>query len=154
MWLLSPRFGAATHRFGTRTVMTAAAALAGGGLLWTGLALDDTWSWWDMAPAGTVFGVGLACGAAPLTQAAVTSVSSARAGLAAAFNHAVVRAAGLAATIWLGSVASGGTATMTTGGVRTALFISAAVAGLGGLALVLLFKEREPGGVAPAAEHG
>jgi MFS family permease len=151
MWLLSPTLGALAHRFGTRMVMATAAALAGLGLAWVAAAVDQPWSGWSVAPGAALFGVALAFAAAPLTHAAVTSVSVTRAGLASAVNHAVVRAAGLAATIGLGAVATGGTAEFSPPRLRAALFISAAVVGLGGLALVGLFKDHEAGGV-PAAE--
>ena len=150
MWLLSPSLGALAHRFGTRVVMTAAAALAGLGLAWAGLAVDDTWSGWDVAPGAALFGVGLALAAAPLTQAAVTSVSTPRAGLASAVNHAIVRAAGLAATIGLGAVATGGTESFPPARLRLALLVAAVIVGVGGLATVAVFKDQDAGGVRPA----
>jgi hypothetical protein len=152
MWLLSPSLGALAHRFGTRVVMATAAALAGLGLAWAGLAVDDRWSAWAVAPGAALLGVGLAVAAAPLTHAAVTSVSSPRAGLAAAVNHAVVRAAGLAATIGLGAIATGGTDDFPPARLRLALLIAAVIVGVGGLALVGVFKDQDAGGVRPAED--
>ena len=149
MWLLSAWLGALAHRFGTRVVMAAAAALGGLGLAWAGVAVSDTSSGWAMAPGAAMLGIGLALAAAPLTQAAVTSVSSPRAGLASAVNHAVVRVAGLAATIGLGAVATGGTSDFPVARLRAALLISAVIVGVGGLALIVLFRDQEAGGVAP-----
>ena len=122
------------------------------GLAATALAVDETWSGWEVAPGAAIFGLALAFAAAPLTHAAVTSVSSPRAGLASAVNHAVVRTAGLAATIGLGAVATGGTPEFSPPRLRAALFITAAIVGLGGLGLAGLFKDHEAGGV-PAGEH-
>jgi MFS family permease len=146
MWLLSPPLGALAHRFGTRAVMAAAAALAGSGLAWAAASIDQDWSGWRVAPGAALFGVALAFAAAPLTQAAVASVSSPRAGLASAVNHAVVRAAGLASTIGLGAIATGGTTEFSPPRLRAALFISAVVVGFGGLAVVGLFEDHEAGG--------
>jgi len=154
MWLLSPSLGALAHRFGTRGVMFTAAVLGALGLAATALAVDETWSGWEVAPGAAIFGLALAFAAAPLTQAAVTSVSSPRAGLASAVNHAVVRAAGLAATIGLGAVATGGTSEFSPPRLRAALFITAAVVGLGGLGLAGLFKDHEAGGVPAAGDDG
>jgi MFS family permease len=151
-WLLSPTLGALAHRFGTRRVMAAATVLGGLGLAWASVAVSDTWSGWDVAAGAALFGVGLALAAAPLTQAAVTSVSSSRAGLASAFNHAVVRVAGLVATIGLGAVATGGTGDYSPARLRAALVVTAIVVGVAGLALVALFRDREAGGVLPGDE--
>jgi MFS family permease len=151
-WLLSPRLGALAHRFGTRRVMAVATALGGLGLAGAALAVNDTWSGWDVAAGAALFGVGLALAAAPLTQAAVTSVSSSRAGLASALNHAVVRVAGLAATIGLGAIATASTGEFPPSRLRAALVIGAVIVGVGGLALVSLFRDQEAGGVPPGSE--
>jgi hypothetical protein len=95
----------------------------------------------------------VALAGAPLTDAAVTSVSSSRAGLASAVNHAVVRIAGLTAIISLGAVATAGADEFTPSRLRAALFVAAVVVGVGGVALVGLFKEEEAGGLSPATEN-
>jgi len=151
-WWLSPRLGALAHRFGTRTVMIVASVIGAVGLLWTTTAVRDEWSGWALAPGGALLGVALAFAAAPLTQAAVASVSKPRAGLASAANHAVVRAAALAATIGLGAVATGGASEFTPERLRAALLITAAIVGVGGLACTGLFKDQEAGGVAGEGE--
>jgi MFS family permease len=149
MWLLSPSLGALAHRFGSRAVMASASALAGCGLAWAALTVDDPFSGWAVAPGTALFGAALALAAAPLTHAAVTSVSSSRAGLASAVNHAVVRIAGLAATISLGAVATAGDEEFTPTRLRAAVLVAAVVTGIGGLALVGLFRDEEAGGVPP-----
>jgi MFS family permease len=151
-WLLSSSLGGMAHRFGTRMVMIAATVTGGLGVLWAASAVQDAWSGWALAPGAALLGVALAFAAAPLTQAAVTSVSKPQAGIASAANHAVVRIAGLAATIGLGAVASGGASQFTPERLRTALLIIAAIVGLGGLAGTGLLKNNEAGGVKGDAE--
>lgn len=149
MWLGSERFGILVHRVGTRWLTALAAVGAAAGLAWTGYAIDAGASWWRVLPGTVLFGVALSAAAAPLTQAAVTSLPGALAGVASAVHHAVVRTSGIGATLGLGLLAAGDRPLASPEGLANALLVSAAVVGVGGLSAVGWLDDQAPGSVPP-----
>jgi MFS family permease len=111
----------------------------------------------DVLPAVIVMGLGLACVVAPLTATALSAVDDRHAGVASGVNTTVARAAQLAAVAAL-PIAAGITGASFrdpgdfSDGFRTAMFITAALAALGGLiaAAGIRNPEREPVTEGPA----
>jgi EmrB/QacA subfamily drug resistance transporter len=158
MLALSAWSGALASRIGPRLQMTVGPLLvAAGTLLMT--RVDEGGSYVsDVLPAVIIMGLGLACVVAPLTATALSAVDDRHAGVASGVNTTVARAAQLAAVAAL-PLAAGitGAAYRNPGefsdGFRTAMFITAALAALGGLIAALRIRnpEREPVAQAPAA---
>lgn len=97
MLALAARFGALAQRIGPRLPMTVGPLVSATGLaLFTQLSAHSSY-WFDVLPAVSVFGLGLAVFVAPLTATVLGAVPSGHAGVASGVNNAVARAAGLLA---------------------------------------------------------
>lgn len=104
MFLLSPRIGALSAKYGPRLFMGAGPLIAGVGFLMM-LGMDATVNYWtDLFPAVLVFGLGLSTTVAPTTSAILGDVLPRQAGIASAINNAVARVAGLVAIAAVGAV--------------------------------------------------
>lgn len=104
MFVLSPRFGALSGRYGPRLFMGIGPLIAGAGfLMMLGLQAEVNY-WTDLFPAIIVFGLGLSVTVAPLTAAILGDVPKEQAGIASAINNAVARVAGLLAIAAIGAV--------------------------------------------------
>jgi hypothetical protein len=165
MWLGAERLGPVAQRVGTRPVLAGAVIAAAVGLAWTAYGVRDGATWWHLLPGTVVFGIALAAAAAPLTHAAVTSLPAALAGVGSAVHHAVVRAAGMCATLGLATLATGSQVPNHAEGIAWALLAAAGVVAVGGLACVWLFDgpgtgtvsaadRRRADAVTPRADHG
>jgi predicted MFS family arabinose efflux permease len=105
---LSPRIGTLAGRDGARRFMTLGPALMAGGLLWFGRlpATSPAWSatpeqpaslvppgayFIDVLPAVLLFGLGIACVVAPLTNTLMASIPERFSGLGSAINNAIAR---------------------------------------------------------------
>jgi EmrB/QacA subfamily drug resistance transporter len=104
MFLLSPRFGALSGKYGPRLFMGIGPLVAGVGFLMIGQLGADFNYWTQLLPGIIVFGIGLAVTVAPLTAAILGDVPPAQAGIASAVNNAVARIAGLLAIAAVGAV--------------------------------------------------
>jgi EmrB/QacA subfamily drug resistance transporter len=138
MLALSARSGALAARIGPRLQMTVGPLLvAAGALLMSRIdAGSDYVS--DVLPGVLVMGLGLATVVAPLTATALSAVVDRYAGVASGVNTTVARAAQLAAVAALPLAAGITGATYLdsaefSDGFRTAMFITAALAAVGGL---------------------
>lgn len=104
MFLLSPRFGGLSAKYGPRLFMGIGPLIAGAGFLMIGhLPLSFNY-WTQLLPGIIVFGVGLSITVAPLTAAILGDVPKNEAGIASAVNNAVARVAGLVAVAAVGAV--------------------------------------------------
>ncbi|HVV25514.1 MAG TPA: MFS transporter [Candidatus Saccharimonadales bacterium] len=104
MFLLSPRAGALSSRYGPRFFMGFGPLIAGlGFVLVARLPLDFNY-WTQLLPGIIVFGVGLSITVAPLTAAILGDVPEGEAGIASAVNNAVARVAGLVAVAAVGAI--------------------------------------------------
>lgn len=104
MFILSPRFGALSGRYGPRFFMGFGPLIAGGGFLLM-LRMTAHVNYFDqLFPAILLFGVGLSITVAPLTAAILGDVPQAQAGIASAVNNAIARIAGLVAIAAVGAV--------------------------------------------------
>jgi EmrB/QacA subfamily drug resistance transporter len=104
--LLSPLVGRLAGRRGSGVFMAAGGMLCALGLLALTRLEPGSSFWTGLLPPLLIFGLGLSCTVAPLTNTVVSSVPGGHAGLAAAFNNAVSRVAALLAIALLGIVVS------------------------------------------------
>ena len=151
MLALSARSGALAARIGPRLQMTAGPLLVALGTLgMTRIGPGDTYLG-SVFPAVLVMGAGLATVVAPLTATALAAVEDRHAGVASGVNTTVARAAQLAAVAAL-PVAAGITGeayldpAAFSDGFRTAMFITAGLAAVGGViaAVGIRNPERAP----------
>jgi EmrB/QacA subfamily drug resistance transporter len=103
--LLAPRIGRLADRFGPRPFLVAGPVLlACGMLLW--LRVDDRSLWDGLFPGLVLYGLGLSMIVAPITTAALTTVSEGQAGVAAGVNSTSSRLGSLFSIAVLGLVVS------------------------------------------------
>jgi MFS family permease len=153
MLALSERFGHLATRHGPRLVLTGGALAAGGGIIWLALGTEPLAFWTRIIAGSAMFGLGMAMTVAPLTHAAVSSVTKECAGAASGVNNAVVRAAGFVAIALVGSLASAGPEGngMSPESFRYALMVCGGVVTVAGVLVAQMIRDRERGGLAKAA---
>jgi predicted MFS family arabinose efflux permease len=99
----SPLMGKLAGRYGARLPLAIGALVVSGGfLLATRIGTGGYAT--TVLPALLVIALGMACVAAPLTTAVLSSVDASHTGIASGFNSAVARGGGLIATALLGVV--------------------------------------------------
>lgn len=104
LFLLSPRFGALSGKYGPRFFMSVGPSVAAVGFILF-LTVDRTVNYWtQILPGIILFGLGLSMTVAPLTAAILGSIKSENAGIGSAINNAVARVAGLIAIAALGTI--------------------------------------------------
>jgi EmrB/QacA subfamily drug resistance transporter len=99
----SPLMGRVAGSHGSRLPLSIGALLVAGGFL-LGTRIGPGHYAATVLPAILVIAVGMACVAAPLTTAVLSSVDGSHTGIASGFNSAVARGGGLIATALLGVV--------------------------------------------------
>lgn len=104
MFLLSPRAGALSAKYGPRWFMGFGPLIGGIGLLLVARMPLDFNYWTQLLPGVVIFGVGLSITVAPLTAAILGDVPENEAGIASAVNNAVARVAGLVAVAAVGAI--------------------------------------------------
>jgi predicted MFS family arabinose efflux permease len=132
MFVLSPRFGRLSMRFGPRLFMgtgplVAAAALVA--LARLGRGFDY---WYELLPPLLVFSVGLSMIVAPLTATVLADADESDAGVASGVNNAVARVAGLLGIAVVGASVAGSSNRLDPSGYRLAMWITAALVAVGG----------------------
>jgi len=120
MFLLSPRTGGLSMRYGPRLFMAVGPILAGVSLLAFARMPVQLDYWIDFLPALLGFSVGLSLTVAPLTTTVLSDAGPGDAGIASGVNNAVARVAGLVAVAVLGIAAAGGGDHFTTRGFHHA----------------------------------
>jgi EmrB/QacA subfamily drug resistance transporter len=133
MFLLSPRIGRLSMRFGPRLFMAAGPVIAGASLLALARMPVHLDYWVDLLPPLLGFSVGLSLTVAPLTTTVLSDAGPGDAGIASGVNNAVARVAGLVAVAALGIAAAGGGDHLTVGGFHATMVVVAALLGAGGL---------------------
>jgi MFS family permease len=104
-FLIGRLSGRICARFGSKVPLVVASLAVAAGLLLFALPGADHGSYWtSFFPAMVIQGFGMALVITPLTTAALSSVESARSGLASGINNAVTRMAGLLAVAVLGMI--------------------------------------------------
>ena len=104
LFLLSPKFGGLSAKYGPRFFMGFGPLVAAAGFLLM-LGLESQVDYWtDLFPAIVIFGIGLSITVAPLTSAILGDIPSKQAGIGSAINNAVARIAGLIAVAAVGAI--------------------------------------------------
>ncbi|HMH31168.1 MAG TPA: MFS transporter [Methylomirabilota bacterium] len=104
MFIMSPRFGALSGKYGPRLFMGIGPIISGlGFLLLVNLGPHVNY-WTQLLPTILIFGLGLSITVAPLTAAILGDVPPKQAGIASAVNNAVSRIAGLVAVAAVGAI--------------------------------------------------
>jgi MFS family permease len=147
MFALSGRSGRLAARIGPRLQMSAGPVVVAIGLALLTRSTDGASYVAYVLPAVVVFAIGLAATVAPLTATAMGSAPPEHAGLASAVNNDVARFGGLLATAVLPPLAGiTGTAYLhpaqLAAGFRTAVWIAAGLAALGGILAAITIRNR------------
>jgi EmrB/QacA subfamily drug resistance transporter len=102
--VMSPVAGAVAGRIGPRTPLVAGCLLVAAGLLAALLVKAGAGYWTGVLPSVLTVGLGMACAAAPLTTAVLSSVDARHTGSASGLNSAVARVGGVVAIALIGAV--------------------------------------------------
>ncbi len=132
MFVLSPRFGRLSMRFGPRLFMGLGPLIAAVAVL--GLVrLKPGFSYWtELLPPLLVFSVGLSMIVAPLTATVLADVGEHDAGIASGVNNAVARVAGLLGIAVVGALVAGNTNELDMAGYHLAMLVTAGLIAIGG----------------------
>jgi len=132
MTSLSPTIGGLAAKLGPRIPLTIGPAVIAAGMLMSPLVTSGSSYWTGAFPMIVVMAAGMTIAVAPLTASVLGSVEERHVAMASGLNSAVARTGGLIATALPGAVlASKGESLFA--GFHIAMFVSAAVAALGGL---------------------
>jgi len=133
LFVLSPRVGRLTIRFGPRFFMGAGPLIAAAGLVWL-TRMGKHFSYWtELFPILIVFSIGLSMIVAPLTTTVLADASERDAGIASGVNNAVARVAGLLGIAVVGAAIAGGGDQLDMSGYRLSMAITAALVAVGGV---------------------
>jgi len=130
MFLLSPRFGALSGRYGPRFFMGCGPIIAGVGfLLMLHISTHVNYST-ELLPGILIFGIGLSMTVAPLTSAVLGDIEKQSSGIASAVNNAISRLAGLIAIALVGLIVG---RRLDLGGFHRAILYTALLIMVGGV---------------------
>ena len=132
MFVLSPRVGRLSMRYGPRLFMGIGPLLAGAGVLAL-VRLKPGFSYWlDLLPPLVLFSVGLSMIVAPLTATVLADAGERDSGIASGVNNAVARVAGLLGIAVVGVAVAGTSNRLSESGFRLAMAITAGLVASGG----------------------
>lgn len=133
MFVLSPRVGRLSMRFGPRLFMGVGPLVAGGALFWL-TQMSPSFSYWaELLPVLFGFSVGLSLIVAPLTATVLADATERDAGIASGVNNAIARVAGLLGIAVVGAVIAGSSNELDLSGYHTAMQITAVLLAAGGV---------------------
>jgi EmrB/QacA subfamily drug resistance transporter len=133
IFVLSPRVGRLSIRFGPRLFMGAGPLIAGAGLIFL-TRMGTSFSYWtELLPILLVFSVGLSMTVAPLTATVLADANERDAGIASGVNNAIARIAGLLGIAVVGAVVAGSGNQLDLSGYRESMAITAALVAAGGV---------------------
>jgi len=141
MFLLSPRFGKLSGKYGPRAFMTIGPLLGASGFLLMLRVSAHVDYPSQLLPGVLVFAVGLSMTVAPLTSAVLGDIEKSHSGIASAINNAISRIAGLIAIAVIGVIV-GTTITLT--GFHHAIIVTAALLLCGGLFSLIGIRNHRP----------
>lgn len=130
MFLLSPRFGKLSGKYGPRFFMTFGPVIAGIGFLLMLRVSTNVNYLNELLPGVMVFALGLSMTVAPLTSAVLGNIDTAHSGIASAVNNAISRVAGLIAIAVIGVIVG---TTITLPGFHKAILATALLLFSGGV---------------------
>lgn len=152
--IVAPIAGYLSDRIGGRPIVTAGLALQAIGLGWFAVVLSPDVSYAAQLPALILSGIGMALYFAPAASLVMASVRPAEQGIASGANNALREVGGALGVAMLASVFSsqGGyeSPVAFVAGLEPALWVGAAVVGLGAVAAAVLPRRRAGAPGAPA----
>jgi len=132
MFVLSPRVGRLSMRYGPRLFMGLGPFVAAAGLVAL-MRLKPGFSYWtEMLPPLLVFSVGLSMIVAPLTATVLADAGERDSGIASGVNNAVARVAGLLGIAVVGVAVAGSKNRLDMHGFRLSMAITAGLVACGG----------------------
>jgi len=149
MLMLSSRAGEVAQRIGPRWPLTIGPfTLAVGMVLFSRIGPDTSYVT-DVLPASAVFGLGLSMSVAPVTSTAIGAVPDGRSGAASGTNNATARTGQMIAVAAIPAIVGlTGDAlsdpVQLDAGFADAMYLGAAFVALGGLAALVLLRDRGP----------
>jgi EmrB/QacA subfamily drug resistance transporter len=133
MFILSPRVGRLSMRYGPRLFMGVGPLVAALGVIPL-VRLRPGFDYWsELLPPLLLFSVGLSMIVAPLTSTVLADAGERDAGIASGVNNAVARVAGLLGIAIVGAAIAGADNKLDLTGFRIAMWITAALVGAGGM---------------------
>ena len=133
MFLLSPRVGRLSMRYGPHFFMSVGPLVTAVGVI-PFVRLKPGFDYWtELLPALLLFAVGLSMIVAPLTSTVLADAGEQDAGIASGVNNAVARVAGLLGIAVVGAAIAGADNKLDLAGFRMAMWITAALVGAGGI---------------------
>ena len=137
MFVLSPRVGRLSSRFGPRVFMSVGPIVAGLGLLPLARLGSRVDYWTDLLLPVLAFAIGLTLTVAPLTATVLSEAGRGDAGIASGVNNAVARIAGLLGIALVGLAVANRANRLDTHGFHVAMLITAVLVVAGGVIGVL-----------------
>jgi EmrB/QacA subfamily drug resistance transporter len=132
MFVLSPRVGRLSMRYGPRVFMGIGPLIAAASLLGL-MRLKPGFSYWfELLPPLLVFSVGLSMIVAPLTATVLADAGERDAGIASGVNNAVARVAGLLGIAVVGALVASSSNQLDVAGYHRAMLITALLLAVGG----------------------
>ena len=132
MFVLSPRVGRLSMRYGPRLFMGVGPFIAGIALLAIARLGPTLTYWTELLPPLLVLAFGLSLIVAPLTATVLADAGPSDAGVASGTNTAISRVAGLLGIAVVGAAVAGSSNTLSLDGFRLAMIITAALVAVGG----------------------
>jgi EmrB/QacA subfamily drug resistance transporter len=140
--IVAPIAGAVTDRIGGRPLLIAGLALQATGLAWLAAITAPDVAYIDLVPPFAIAGVGMALFFAPVATVVLGAVGPREAGKASGANNAIRELGGVFGVAVLASIFTHqggyGSADLFTDGIIPALWVGAAVVGVGAFAATLL----------------
>jgi EmrB/QacA subfamily drug resistance transporter len=133
MFILSPRVGRLSMRFGPRYFMGVGPLVCAVGLVWMRQLTPGFDYWTALLPPLLVFSVGLSMIVAPLTSTVLADAGERDAGIASGVNNAVARVAALLGIAIVGAAIAGSANRLDMPGFRLAMAITAGLIAIGGV---------------------
>jgi EmrB/QacA subfamily drug resistance transporter len=133
LFVLSPRVGRLSIRFGPRLFMGVGPLVAAAGLVWLTRMGRHFAYWTELFPILIVFSIGLSMIVAPLTATVLADASDRDAGIASGVNNAVARVAGLLGIAVVGAAIAGSGDQLDLSGYRLSMAITAVLVAVGGV---------------------
>lgn len=141
MFLLSPRFGVLSGKFGPRIFMTVGPIVASLGFA-AMLSVPAHVSYFtQLLPGVMIFALGLSVTVAPLTSAVLSDVNKRQAGVASAVNNAIARIAGLITVALIGVLVG---TRLDLGGFRSTIAFAAILVFMGGVVSFIGIRNHGP----------
>ena len=133
MFVLSPRVGRLSMRYGPRYFMGVGPLVAAASVAPLARLGEHLTFWRELLPALLVFACGLSLTVAPLTSTVLAEAGERDAGVASGVNNAVARVAGLLGIAVVGAVIAGPSDQLDLHGFRLAMIITATLVATGGV---------------------